>query len=108
MRVYDPISTVKHQFIHLCLHPKWIEKPMHIDVDNLLMVSVDVGNWHGGALYRYTDEEGGKWTLTFNYKGDVDRCKESTFTEVNHTNTYLGLNENPGYNALLIAKAIDR
>ena len=106
-RVLEPDQRVKHEFVHLSLDAKWLEKPMKVDVNTSLMVSVDEGKWHGKAVYT-EDEEGGKWTLVYNWKADMDNLKTVVFKQVQRTNTYLAVNKNPAYNCLLIEQGKQR
>jgi len=99
--VYDGVQSVKHIFIHLSTHPAWITSRPTIAVNKLLQISYNGSPWHGSAIYRVT-AEGAEWEMTFNYKADVDKMKTVLFTELKHTTTFLHLNENKGYNALLI------
>ena len=51
---------VKHSFFHVSLDPHWIGRRMSIDVNEILMVSVDGGNWHGNAVHTHNvNGEGG-------------------------------------------------
>ena len=86
----------------MCVDPKWIAKRSTICVNKHLQISYDGGDWHGSALYIYT-ENGGEWNMTFNWKADVERMKTVRFTSLPNTNTFLHLNEeDKRFNALLI------
>ena len=106
-RVLDPDQRVKHELVHMSLDPAWLEFPMKVDVNTSLMVSVDEGPWHGKAVYT-EDEEGGKWTLLYHWKADMNKLKTVSFKQVQRTNTYLAVNKNPAYNCLLIEQAKQR
>ena len=96
------VDEIKHQFVHLSLHPNWITLRPTIAVNKFLQISYDGSRWHGSACYTCTDE-GGQWEMTFNYKADVNKLKTVVFSELQHTTSFLHLNkENKGYNALLI------
>ena len=95
------VNVIKHQFLMLNLHPNWIALRPVLAVNKLLQISYNGSPWHGSAIYRVT-AEGAEWEMTFNYKADVDKMKTVLFTELKHTTTFLHLNENKGYNALLI------
>ena len=46
-----PGEEVKHRFVHVNTHEKWLGRMMHIDVNYNLMVRVNGGPWHGAAQY---------------------------------------------------------
>ena len=71
-RVFDHFNMVKHSFVRLSLDPDWIDRRMSIDVNELLMVAVDGGNWHCKAAYTHNvvNGDGGLWTLSFNHRAD--------------------------------------
>ena len=75
---------------------------MFIDVNKILMCSVNKGDWHGAAQYVHTEEKGGQWTLLFHIDADPYRMKQITFTQVKDSNTFLNTNTDPEYSALLI------
>jgi hypothetical protein len=100
-RQFDPQQIVKHEFVHMSLDSARLEFPMKVDVNTSLMVSINGGPWYGKAVYT-EDEEGGKWTLLYHWKADMNNLKQVSFKQVQRTNTYLAVNKNPAYNCLLI------
>ena len=44
-RVIAPEQRVKHAFIHLCMHPEWIDLHLTIDINDRSMCSVNGGDW---------------------------------------------------------------
>ena len=108
-RVFDHLNMVKHSFVRLSLDPDWIDRRMSIDVNELLMVSFDGGNWHGKAVHTHNvvNGEGGLWTLSFNHRADLARLKDEIFKQVRNTNNYLAADgNNYRYNAILIPKTM--
>ena len=60
-------ENIKHRFVHLNTHEKWIGgRSMHIDVNHDLKVRVDGGPWHGSAKYG-KDGLANAWELAFHY-----------------------------------------
>ena len=100
--VVDGVNEIKHQFLHLSVHPPWIDFRPIIAVNKLLQISYDGSSWHGSAIYRLTDD-GEVWEMTFNWAADMNKMKTVLFEQVKNTDTFLHLNkENKDYNALLI------
>ena len=96
------VDKVKHQFVHLSLHPDWITFRPTIAVNTFLQISYEGSSWHGSAVYT-CDEEGGQWEMTFNFKPDETKLKTIVFKELDHTTSSLHIDKkNKGYNALLI------
>ena len=46
-----PGGEIKHRFVHVNTHEKWLGRMLHIDVGRSLMVRVNGGDWHGAAQY---------------------------------------------------------
>ena len=100
--VLDGVNEIKHQFLHLSVHPAWIALRPVIAVNKLLQISYDGGDWHGSAIYRQT-EAGGVWEMTFNWQADVSKMKIVLFESITNTDNFVHMHkENKGYNALLI------
>ena len=96
------VDHVKHQFVHLSLHPDWLVYRPTIAVNALLQISYEGSSWHGSAVYT-CDEEGGQWEMTFNFSADVTKMKVIVFKELKHTTSFLASDKkNKGYNGMLI------
>ena len=99
-----PGEEIKHRFVLVNTHEKWLSRMLHIDVNHSLMVRVNGGDWHGAAQYG-KDGERNAWELWFHYKADESKMKLTRFHQIPETNTYLHVSESqPSYNAMLIAK----
>ena len=81
-------NKIKHHYVYLSLHPRWIDKHMMIDVNTLLEISVNGGPWHGKAIY-ICGHDGGQWSLTFNFKADVSKLKRFELKQIWHTSSFL-------------------
>ena len=84
-------DQVKHNVVHMRLAADWLSYPLHLDVNELLHVSVNGGEWHGTADC-FTDGEGrGCWNLTFHYKVDTSLMKTTVYHQIRDTSTYLSV-----------------
>ena len=100
--VYEGVDEIKHQFVHLSLHPNWITLRPTIAVNTFLQISYEGSSWHGSAVYT-CDEEGGQWEMTFNFKADEAKFKTILFKELEHTTSFLHIDKKKkGYNAMFI------
>ena len=85
-------ERIKHRFVHLNTHEKWIgadrSYTMDIDVRQDLTVRVNGGPWHGSAKYGH-DDRADAWELTFHYKADESKMKKVRFHQVPQTQAYL-------------------
>ena len=89
--------------MHIYLHRNfWLEEQLFIDVNELKMVSINNGNWHGAAKYTQTKDGKWQWTILSNVDADIYRMTEVTFVRVKNSNTYLNVNSDPDYSQLLI------
>ena len=84
-------ERVKHRFVHVRLVASWLSYPLNIDVNELLQVSVDGGDWHGAADF-YNDGDGrGRWKLSFHYKADTSLLKTTVYQRIEETGTCLSI-----------------
>ena len=104
-RILTPLQKVKYSFVHLCTHPGWIDFHLHIDINELGMISVNRTNWHGKAVFTVDPfDDIGEWTLTFQDPNSVLKADGAIFTQVPYTNVYLCKGTIEGVNTLLIPK----
>ena len=99
-------ERVKHRFVHVRLAASWLSYPLNIDVNELLQVSVDGGDWHGTADF-YKDGEGrGCWTLSFHYKANTTLMKTTVYQQIPGTSTYLAIESATSnqWNSMLVMK----
>ena len=99
-------EQVKHSFVHVRLAGNWLSSPLHLDVNELLQVSVDGGDWHGTADF-YNDGEGrGCWTLSFHYKANTTLMKTTVYRQIPGTSTYLAIESATSnqWNSMLVMK----
>ena len=101
--VCDGVKEIKYQFLHLSVHPPWLSFRPLLLVNTLCQISYDGSDWHGSAIYRYTDN-GGVWAMTYNWQADVNEMKTVLFEQVKGTNVFLHLLKGfqEFHNALLI------
>ena len=97
----EMFNEVKHRYLFLNLHPRWIDHRPTVRVNKLLQCSFDGGPWHGTAQYM-VNEKGGRWELHFHYNAELDKMKTMVFEELQHTTSFLHLNKDKGYNTMLI------
>ena len=98
-------QTVKYSFVHLCTHPGWIDFHLHIDINELNMISVNRTNWHGKAVFTVDAfDDIGQWKLTFQDPNSVLKADGAIFTQVPYTNVYLCKGTIEGDNTLLLPK----
>ena len=98
-------QTVKYSFVHLCTHPDWIDFHLHLDINELGMISVNRTNWHGKAVFTVDAlDDTGQWTLTFQDPLSLMRADKAMFTQVPDTNVFLCKGTVAGVNTLLIPK----
>ena len=98
-------QTVKYSFVHLCTHPDWIDFHLHLDINELGMISVNRTNWHGKAVFTVDAlDDTGQWTLTFQDPLSLTRADKALFTQVPDTNVFLCKGTVAGVNTLLIPK----
>ena len=99
-----PGEEIKHRFVPVNTHGKWLSRLLHIDANHSLMVRVNGGDWHGAAQYG-KDGEKNVWGLWFHYKADESKMKLTCFHQNLETNTYLHVSgAQPSYIAMLIVK----
>ena len=104
-RILSPEQRVKYAFVHLCMHPGWIDFHLHIDINEMNMCSVNRGNWHGKAVFTVDAlDDNGQWMLTFQDPHSVLKADGAIFTQIKGTNVYLCKGTSPGSNTLLIPK----
>jgi len=104
-RILTRGQKVKYSFVHLCTHPGWIDFHLHIDINELGMISVNRTNWHGKAVFTVDPfDDIGEWTLTFQDPNSVLKADGAIFTQVPDTNVYLCKGTIAGVNTLLIPK----
>ena len=104
-RILTPMQKVKHSFVHLCTHPGWIDFHLHIDINELGMISINRTYWHGKAVFTVDAfDDMGQWTLTFQDPNSVMKADGAIFTQVPQTNVYLCKGTIEGVNTLLIPK----
>ena len=99
-------EQVKHSFVHVRLAANWLSPPLHLDVNELLQVSVDGGDWHGAADF-YNDGEGrGCWKLSFHYKADTSLLKTTVYQRIQEIGTYLSIESETSnqWNSMLIVR----
>ena len=102
-RVIAPEQRVKHAFIHLCMHPEWIDLHLTIDINDRSMCSVNGGNWHDKAVHTVDAiDDNGQWVLTFQDPHSVLKADAAVFTQVPWTNVYLCKGYDSQCNTLLI------
>ena len=94
-------QVIKHSFVYVSTHPDWISTQAQIAVNDFLQVSHNDSAWHGSALY-IVDGGGAQWELTFHFDGNVNKMKTLVFKQIKHTTTFLHINDNKSYNAMLI------
>ena len=105
VRVIAPEQRVVHSFIHLCMHPDWIDLHLSIDVNAVNMCGVNGGNWHGTAKHSVDAiDDNGTWVLTFKDPHSVLKAEEAVFTQIPFTDVYLFKGYNGTCNTLLIPK----
>ena len=98
-------DTLKHAFVHVTMHPSWVAFPFQLLVNRRLEISINGGPWHGSAIFDNTNGLLDIWTLTFHYKANLDRMKESKYVHIRGTASYMHLNEKDNsYNSMLITK----
>ena len=97
---------VKHCFVLLSLSPHWIWLRPEIAVNKFGQISYEGSDWHGSALYCAT-ENGTQWEMTFHTRANVSKMKTYVFKEVRYTTSFLSMDEDEGYNALLLPKFIE-
>ena len=98
-------NVVKHQFVYVSLHPQWIDRRMFLDVNTLLQISVNGGAWHGSAIYT-SHQDGGLWSLAFNFKGDAARLKHVMLQQICHTSAFVHVDRrDSNYSSMLFPKA---
>ena len=99
-------GRVKHRFVHVRLAASWLSSPLHIDVNELLHVSCDGGDWHGTAGFYIDDDGRSCWKLTFHYNADTSLMKTTEYKQIEATGTYLNLESHTSnqWNAMLILK----
>lgn len=104
-RILTRGQTVKYSFVHLCTHPGWIDFHLHLDINELGMISVNRTNWHGKAVFTVDAvDDSGQWTLTFQDPHSVMKADKAIFTQVPDTNVFLCKGTIEGVNTLLIPK----
>ena len=104
-RVLTLGQTVKYSFVHLCTHPGWIDFHLHLDINELGMISVNRTNWHGKAVFTVDPiDDNGQWTLTFQDPNSVMKADKAIFTQVPDTNVFLCKGTIEAVNTLLIPK----
>ena len=99
-------ERVKHSFVHVRLAADWLSHPLNLDVNALLQVSVDGGDWHGTADF-YNDVDGrGCWKLTFHHSANTSLMKTTVYRQVHRTCTYLSIESERSnqWNCMLISK----
>ena len=99
-------ERVKHRFVHVRLAANWLSHPLNIDINELLQVSVDGGDWHGTADF-YNDGDGrGCWKLSFHYKADTSLLKTTVYQQIQDTGTHLSIESKTSnqWNSMLILK----
>ena len=102
-RVIAPEQRVMHSFIHMCMHPSWIDLHLTIDINAKSMCSVNGGNWHGKAVHSIDAvDDNGTWVLTFQDPHSVLKADAAVFTQVPWTNVYLCKGYDSQCNTLLI------
>jgi hypothetical protein len=100
-------QIVKHSFVCMYTGRDWLDKPLHIDISNALMISADGGDWNGAAVYTWHDDGKdpgyGQWELTFHHAADLQKVKKSIFKQIARTHAFMKKDEkNPAYNSILI------
>ena len=102
-RVIAPEQRVVQSFIHMCMHPAWIDLHLTIDINAKSMCSVNGGNWHGKAVFsRDAVDDNGTWVLTFKDPHSVLKADAAVFTQVPWTNVDLCKGYDSQCNTLLI------
>ena len=99
-------ERVKHRCVHVHLAASWLTSPLHIDVNELLQVSCNGGDWQGTADF-YIDGDGRScWKLTFHYTADTSLMKTTEYKQIEATGTYLNLESHTSnqWNAMHILK----
>ena len=99
-------ERLKHRFVHVRLAASWLSYRLNIDVNELLQVSVDGGDWHGAADF-YNDDDGrGCWKLSFHYKADTSLLKTTVYQRIQETGTYLSIESETSnhWNSMLIVR----
>ena len=106
-RVLNDFQTVKHSFVYMHMHADWLDKPLHIDISNALMISVDGGDWNGAAVYTWHDDGKdpgyGQWELTFHHAADLQKMRTSVCKQIARTHAFIKKEDkSPAYNSILI------
>jgi hypothetical protein len=94
-------QVIKHSFVLISTHPDWISTQAQITVNDFLQISHNDSQWHGSALYSL-DGGGAQWELTFHFNGNVDKMKKLVFKQIKNTTSFMHLNDNRAYHAMLI------
>ena len=100
-------QIIKRSFVCMYTGRDWLDKPLHIDISNVLMISVDGGDWTGAAVYTWHDDGKdpgyGQWGLTFHHAADLQKAKKSIFKQIARTHGFMKKDDqNPAYNSILI------
>ena len=99
-------ERVKHRFVHVRLAASWLSYRLNIDVNELLQVSVDGGDWHGIGDF-YNDDDGrGCWKLCFHYAADTSLMKTAVYQRIQEHDTYLSIESKTSnqWNSMLIVR----
>ena len=107
LKLFKDAQIIKHSFVCIYTGRDWLDKPLHIDINNALMISIDGGNWHGAAVYTKHDDgkdpSYGQWELTFHHAADLQKVKKSIFKQIARTHAFMKKDDqNPAYNSILI------
>ena len=101
-------ARVKHSFVHLRLAASWLTSPLHIDVNELLQVSCNGGNWHGSADFYIDDDNRSCWRLKFHWDADIRLMKTTEYKQIENTGTYLSIESGTSnqWNSMLVVKPL--
>ena len=100
-----PVGTnrIKHVFVFMHLHPRWLQRTNTISVYELLQISFNGGPWHGWAVFHYDEVGGARWIMTFHYDAVDGSMQFVMSTCRTGTSCFLNVQDsNPGYNSILI------
>ena len=98
---------LSHKFVLLhLLIPHWIWFQPEIAVNRDGQISFEGSDWHGAALY-FPSMHPQHWSMTFDWKADVNKMRTYVFQRVMHTSSFLCTEEDSLFMALLLPHISD-
>ena len=100
----DGAMDLHSRFVLLWLDPYYCQEPQQVYINEVGLVSVDHGPWHGNSVFGGPCPQAMFWHLAMNVETNANKPRRSyTFKRIPCTDVFIHTEEESSWNCILIA-----